>query len=74
VANIAHGAGFGFGAIYGLAVFDKRRRTRWAIIAAVASLVVLSTLIACPGHRGYEHARRRVEVQKMLDATDREGK
>ncbi len=57
VANIAHGAGFGFGVLYGLVAFDVRRRARWVALATFASVVVLSTLVACPGHRGYEHVR-----------------
>ena len=57
VANIAHGAGFVFGVLYGLVAFAPRHRLRWAILAAVASLLVLCTLIACPGHRGYELVR-----------------
>jgi len=67
VANIAHGAGFGFGVLYGLAIFDARRRRQWVVISALASAVVLSTLIACPGHRGYEHAKQRVQFQRALE-------
>jgi hypothetical protein len=62
VANIAHGAGFGFGVVYGLAIFDTRHRTRWSIVAVLASLIVLSTLITCPGHWGYERAKRRMQA------------
>jgi len=29
--------------------------------------MVLSTLIACPGHRGYEYVRHRKEVEQMLE-------
>lgn len=58
VANIAHGAGLLFGAMYGLAIFDARRRIRWTALAAAATILVLSTLIACPGHAGYETVRR----------------
>ena len=54
VANIAHGGGLLFGVLYGLAAFDTRRRLRWTILATAATLLVLSTLIACPGHMGYE--------------------
>ncbi|MBN2476625.1 MAG: rhomboid family intramembrane serine protease [Pirellulales bacterium] len=57
VANIAHGAGFGFGVLYGLAFFDVRHRVRWAVLATVASLLVLATLFGFPGHRGYEHVK-----------------
>jgi len=58
VANIAHGAGFIFGVLYGQAAFNPRRRGRWIVLAVVASGLVLSTLIACPGHYGYEYARQ----------------
>lgn len=57
VANIAHGAGILFGILYGLAAFDRRRRWPWALLAAAASLLVLATLVYCPGHAGYEHYR-----------------
>lgn len=57
VANIAHGAGFGFGVLYGLVAFDARNRLRWTILASFASALVLSTLIACPGHTGYERVK-----------------
>jgi len=67
VANIAHGAGFGFGVLYGLVAFDARRRKRWIPLACFLSAMVLSTLIACPGHRGYEHVRHRKEVEQMLE-------
>ncbi len=57
VANIAHGAGFVFGVLYGLVAFAPSHRLRWAILASAASAVVLATLIACPGHSGYEHVK-----------------
>ncbi|MCX7425857.1 MAG: rhomboid family intramembrane serine protease [Planctomycetia bacterium] len=57
VANIAHGAGFLFGVVYGLAIFDARRRVGWLALSALMTVVVLSTLIACPGHPGYEQMR-----------------
>jgi len=58
VANIAHAAGFIFGVLYGQAVFERRHRRRWTIAAIIASGLVLSTLIVCPGHSGYEHVKR----------------
>ena len=57
VANIAHGAGFLFGVLYGLAIFDAPRRRWWLPLAIVLTTIVLSTLIACPGHMGYEQTR-----------------
>jgi len=67
VANIAHGAGFLFGALYGLVAFDVQRRLRWVVLASVVSLLVLATLIACPGHRGYEHVRRRLQFERLQE-------
>ncbi len=70
VANIAHGAGFVFGVLYGLAAFDARHRFRWAAVATLASLVVLSTLIACPGHKGYQNAlqiKKARQIQRLLN-------
>jgi len=57
VANIAHGAGIVFGVLYGLVAFDRRRRWRWLSLAAAATLLVLATLVYCPGHAGYEYYR-----------------
>jgi membrane associated rhomboid family serine protease len=58
VANIAHGAGWLFGWLYGQAIFNPlRKKPIWLILAVVASLIVLSSLIACPGHAGFEQAR-----------------
>jgi hypothetical protein len=65
VANIAHGSGFLFGALYGMALFSPRRARRWRLGAVLASLVVLSTLIAAPGHRGYEYIRARAREQRQ---------
>jgi len=68
VANIAHGAGLAFGALYGLAIFDARRRLRWAVPAVLITTLVLSTLIACPGHAGYEYAKRRRQIERQFEA------
>ena len=57
VANIAHGAGFFFGILYGQSIFAIRRRWLWATFATLATLVVLASLVYCPGHTGYEHAQ-----------------
>lgn len=66
VANIAHGFGFGFGVLYGLVAFDVRRRRRWLLLAGAATGLVLSTLVACPGHRAYERAKRLRRLDQML--------
>jgi len=67
VANIAHGAGFLFGALCGMALFSPRHRNWWRLGAVAASLVVLSTLIAVPGHRGYEFIRARAREQQLIE-------
>jgi len=67
VANIAHGTGCLFGALYGLAALKPHRRRRWIVLAVVASAAVLSTLIGFPGHRGYEHIRRRRQIERFLE-------
>jgi len=66
VANIAHGSGLLFGVVYGLVVFDKGRRTHWGLLAAAATLLVLSTLIACPGHAGYERIKLRRQFLEQV--------
>jgi membrane associated rhomboid family serine protease len=76
VANVAHGSGLLFGIVYGLVAFDRGRRLQWAVLATVATLLVLATLVYCPGHKGYEHSRpirslealRPVPRQPMWDA------
>ena len=57
VANIAHGAGFLFGVLYGLVTFDTERRRWWLALSVLLTVLVLSTLITCPGHLGYEQMR-----------------
>jgi GlpG protein len=73
VANVAHGAGLIFGVLYGLVIFDRKRRWRWAGPAAVATLAVLATLVYCPGHNGYEHARRIRQIRRSLRLLDQHG-
>ena len=58
VANIAHGAGFVFGVLYGMAVFDVANRLRWTLASVAATLLVAATLVVCPGHNAYEHIKR----------------
>lgn len=62
VANVAHGAGWAFGSLYGMALFSRRRRRVWLAAAVVASLLVLATVIAAPGHPLYE--RHRINEQR----------
>jgi membrane associated rhomboid family serine protease len=74
VGNIAHTSGLGLGWMMGKTLFDQRRRTAWAIATTAASIAVLSTLIACPGHPGYEDAmrvrRNRAEKQQQSRLPD----
>lgn len=57
IGNIAHGAGFAFGVLYGMAIFSPRHRRLWIIASTVATLLIMATLIACPGHPAYEHIK-----------------
>jgi GlpG protein len=59
VANIAHVSGLLFGALYGMAIFNRKRRSYWVTGALIATLIVLTTLFYCPGHPGYEYHRQR---------------
>jgi len=68
VANIAHAAGWIFGALYGGAIF-ARRRAPWLAAAAVATLVVLSTLFWLPpGHKLYQRHRQNEQLRRMWQA------
>jgi membrane associated rhomboid family serine protease len=58
VANIAHGAGFGFGVLYAHALWSPRHRRKWFVATCLITVLVLATLLACPGHVGFEHVRR----------------
>jgi GlpG protein len=71
VANFAHGAGLLFGVLYGLTAFAPRRRMVWGLLATVATLLVLSTMIAVPGHAGYEYSRRHRQIQRILNQIER---
>ena len=66
VANIAHGSGLLFGVLYGQSIFGASHRVRWRVLASAATLLVLATLIACPGNAGYESIRRNRQILKQL--------
>jgi NO-binding membrane sensor protein with MHYT domain len=57
VANVAHGVGLGLGWLVGMAAFDVRRRALWCAAAGFGSLVILSTLVACPWHPLFRFVR-----------------
>lgn len=59
IANIAHASGLAFGLLVGLATFEPKHRAMWIALTCVATLTVLSTLIAAPGHLGFEQIRLR---------------
>jgi membrane associated rhomboid family serine protease len=58
VGNVAHGTGLAFGCLYGLVMYDLPHRVPWAVLAVLSSLIVLATLIGCPGHGLYEKHKR----------------
>jgi GlpG protein len=66
VANTAHGAGLLFGVLFGLAIFDLPHRIRWRVLAVVSTLLVLATLIACPGHPYYDHVKKTNQLRQFL--------
>ncbi len=65
VANIAHGAGLLFGAIFGLASFDLRRRLIWRVVAVCATMTVLATLVGLPGHPVYDQIQRNRRLRRL---------
>lgn len=67
VANTAHVAGLLFGMLYGQAIFDVQHRLPWRILAIVATLVVLATLVAAPGHVGYESVKQQRQLKQRLE-------
>jgi GlpG protein len=66
VANMAHGSGMLFGVLFGLACFAPVHRRAWQALVALATTAVLATLIACPGHKGYE-AMRELQRWRALE-------
>jgi len=55
--NLAHAAGWAQGMLLGMAIFKKSQRLWWASAAALFAALMLGTLIAAPGHAGYEDVR-----------------
>ena len=79
--NFAHAAGWAQGMLLGMAIFKKRQRLWWASAAALFAALMLGTLIAAPGHAGYEDVRavqrhnrgvleRREELRRQMQNRD----
>lgn len=66
IGNVAHGAGLVFGVIYGFAMFADKRRVLWTALAAVATVLVLGTMIACPGHGLYKRHKEQELHRRWL--------
>ena len=58
VANIAHGVGLLLGVLIALSIYRARQRWIWISLTAAITIGLLATLIAAPGHPGYEFAQR----------------
>lgn len=58
VANIAHGAGWFFGWLYGMAVFQQRDRKKWIAAAVILTVIVFATLVICPGCYGFDLVKK----------------
>ena len=68
IGNVAHGAGLLFGALYAEAALARRRRRLWIAAAAIASLLVLATVIAAPGHPLYQKHRDEQQRREIWHA------
>jgi GlpG protein len=66
IDNIAHGAGWALGTLYGLAMFDPKHPARWVALAAACSILILATMIACPGHPLYEKHKANELIKRHL--------
>ena len=67
IGNLAHAGGLVFGMLIGLAVFRSRPRWLWPPLAVIASLAVLATLYAAPGHEHYEYVLQRHEAERQFE-------
>lgn len=56
IGNLAHASGFIYGVLYGLGYFPTRWHLAWRIVAVLATLAMLATLVAAPFNPAYEHA------------------
>ncbi len=66
VANVAHGAGWLFGALYAAALYAPKYRGWWRLAAATASSLVLATLLGVPGHPLYEQHRFLQQLRQQV--------
>ena len=72
IANIAHAAGLAQGMLIGMAIFKTKRRRVWVPAAALFAVLFLSTLIAAPGHAGYETARAKKRGEQHIEELRRQ--
>ena len=66
IDNYGHAAGLAYGALYGMAAFAPRYRYLWIAAAVLATVVVLATMIAVPGHPLYEAYAEDERMRKLL--------
>ncbi|HOM18455.1 MAG TPA: hypothetical protein PLQ00_14085, partial [Thermoguttaceae bacterium] len=65
-ANVAHGAGWFFGALYGAALYAPNHRGWYRLAAVGLSALVLATLLGVPGHPLYRQHRAAEELRRQL--------
>ena len=65
-ANVAHGAGWFFGALYGAAFYAPKYRLWYRLAAAVLSLLVLAVLLGVPGHPLYQQHRSLEGLRRQI--------
>lgn len=70
VANAAHLGGLAQGWLIGQAVFATERRRLWLAAAGLWATVSLATLVAAPGHAGYEAAQLYREQTTLRDPSE----
>jgi GlpG protein len=70
VANVAHGAGLGFGALYAMAFYSRRRRRLWQAGAVAATVLALAVVVAAPGHPLYEKHMRAMRVRELIEQVE----
>jgi len=72
IDNWGHCFGAVFGVLYGLACYSPRHRVVWRAVAFVLSLIVLTMVVAAPGHPLYQKHQKNqqvIELQQQFDTT-----